>query len=481
MNRRRFLAAAGLGLCAAPGFRPATGKSAAPRGARMLPSILVCVADDWGWPHAGIYGDKVVKTPGFDRVAEEGALFRRAYCAAPSCTPSRAAILTGQVPHRLDEGADLWSFLPNRFPVYPDLLEAAGYVVGMKGKGWGPGNYEAGGWKRNPAGPAEADFAAFLKKMPADRPFCFWFGSNDPHRDYELGSGARSGMKLADVHVPPYLPDDADVRSDILDYYFEVQRFDRDVEQCLNALAKAGRLDETIVVVTSDNGWPFPRSKANLYDYGTHMPLAIRWPERIRGRTRVDEFVSLTDLAPTFLEAARLTVPSEMTGRSLWNLLSGETDAGRDQVFTERERHANVRRGDLGYPSRAVQTAGYLYIRNFRPDRWPAGDPEPWKAVGPFGDIDNGPTKAAIVDNSDDPVIARLFELACAKRPSEELYDLRNDPYQLINVAERREFRATRENMRNRLENWMRRTRDPRALIDDDRFDRYPYFGSTIR
>jgi hypothetical protein len=170
-----------------------------------------------------------------------------------------------------------------------------------------------------------------------------------------------------------------------------------------------------------------------------------------------------------------------MTGRSLWNLLSGETETGRDQVFTERERHANVRRGDLGYPSRAVQTAGHLYIRNFRPDRWPAGDPEPWKAVGPFGDIDNGPTKAAIVDNSDDPVITRFFQLACARRPSEELYDLRNDPHQLVNVAGRSEFRAVRENMRNRLENWMRWTRDPRSLIDDDRFDRYPYFGSTIK
>src|SRR5437868_6924800 len=118
------------------------------------PNILYCLADDWAWPHAGVYGDKVIHTPNFDRVAREGVLFTHAFSAAPSCTPSRAAMLTGQAPHRLAEGANLHGFLPKHFKVYPDLLEAAGYVVGFHGNGWGPGDFKAGGRARNPAGPS---------------------------------------------------------------------------------------------------------------------------------------------------------------------------------------------------------------------------------------------------------------------------------------------------------------------------------------
>src|SRR5512140_1203213 len=113
------------------------------------PNILYCLADDWGWPHAGVYGDKVVHTPTFDRVAREGVLFTHCFSAAPSCTPSRAAMLTGQYPHRLEEGSQLWGFLPRKFAVYPDLLEKAGYVVGCTRKGWGPGDFRAGGFTRN--------------------------------------------------------------------------------------------------------------------------------------------------------------------------------------------------------------------------------------------------------------------------------------------------------------------------------------------
>src|SRR5262245_35798306 len=117
------------------------------------PNILIAMADDWGWPHAGAYGDTVVKTPEFDRLAAEGALFRNAYCASPSCTPARGAILTGQAVHRLEQGANLWSFLPVKFTVFPDLLQRAGYAIGLQGKGWGPGTLDGTGRTRNPAGP----------------------------------------------------------------------------------------------------------------------------------------------------------------------------------------------------------------------------------------------------------------------------------------------------------------------------------------
>jgi arylsulfatase A-like enzyme len=441
------------------------------------PSILFCLADDWGWPHAGAYGDRVVRTPTFDRVAREGVLFNYCFSAAPSCTPSRAAILTGQYPHRLEQGSCLWGFLPRKFPVYPDLLEKAGYAVGFTRKGWGPGNFKAGGFERNPAGPHYPDFATFLAQTPAGKPFCFWFGSQDPHRPYERGSGAAAGLRTNDVVVPRFLPDNGATRNDLLDYYVEVERFDREVGEMLTRLEHSARLDNTIVVMTGDNGMPFPRCKANLYDRGSRQPLAVRWPAQGRAGRVCDDFINLMDLAPTFLEAAGLKPLPEMTGRSFLGLVTGREQPGsRNEVFLERERHANVRAGDAGYPSRAVRTRDFLYIRNFRPDRWPAGDPQAHKdPMREFGDCDDGPTKQHILQNRDDP--GGYFRLCFGKRPAEELYDVRNDPDEIHNLAKEPGQAATVRRLRSQVEQWMRDTADPRAASDDDHWDGYPYFG----
>lgn len=475
----RMASVSGLMFCAIAAQVSATGDQSPSSDAR--PSILFCIADDWSYPHAGVYGDKVVKTPTFDRLAESGVLFTHAFCAAPSCTPSRGAILTGQAIHRLEEGGNLWSRLPGRFKVYPDLLEQAGYFVGCTGKGWGPGTIEGTGRTRNPAGPLFARFRDFLEKAPAGQPFCFWFGSTDPHRPYEKGSGVKAGMKLREVVVPPWLPDTPEVRSDILDYYVEVQRFDSQVGELLRILDEKGLRDNTIVVVTSDNGMPFPRSKTNLYDSGTRMPLVVSWPARMKGKRVVDELVSFTDFAPTFLEAARLTPPLEMTGRGLLDLLTGKTDKHHDHVFLERERHANVRQGDASFPARAVRTKAFLYVRNLRPELWPAGDPEKWQSVGPFGDIDASPSKDVIIDRRDDPLIAPFFKLACARRPAEELYDLAKDPGQIRNVADDPAYAEAKRELRALLDRWMAETADPRASGVDDRYDRYPYYGSEVK
>jgi arylsulfatase A-like enzyme len=195
----------------------------------------------------------------------------------------------------------------------------------------------------------------------------------------------------------------------------------------------------------------------------------------------IDAFVSLTDLAPTLLQAAGLTPPEAMTGRSLATLLRGEPEPDRTRVFIERERHANVRRGDLSYPVRAVRTADYLYVRNFRPDRWPAGDPEKYVAVGPFGDIDGGPAKSLLLDRQGDSAIARYFQLATAKRPAEELYDLKKDPDQVENVAGQPAHRDAQQRLRADLDRWMRDTDDPRATSDDDRWDGFPYYGAAAK
>lgn len=440
------------------------------------PNILFCIADDWSWPHAGAGGDRVARTPNFDRVAREGVLFTHAFCASPSCTPSRAAILTGQAIHRLEESGNLWSTLRARFETYPDLLEKAGYAVGLQGKGWGPGDFRPGGRSRNPAGPSFKSFAEFLKTVPPGKPFAFWFGSSDPHRPYDRGSGRAAGYKPEEVVVPPFLPDTPEVREDLLDYYFEVERFDRQVGELLRALEASGRASNTLVVITSDNGMPFPRCKTNLHDSGSRMPLAIRWPARVKGGRTADALVSLADLAPTFLEIAGLAVPPSMTGRSLLPLLEGRPDpADRTRVFVERERHANVRKGDLSYPARAVRTAEWLFIRNFKPDRWPSGDPEKHVAVGPFGDCDNSPTKEQILARRDQD-LGRFFLLSFGKRPARELYDLAKDPHQIENVADRHPEVVAR--LEAELLRWMSDTGDPRAANpDDDRWDRFPYYG----
>ena len=443
------------------------------------PNILLVIADDWSAPDAGILGNRSVRTPAFDRIAHEGVTFTHAFAAAPSCTPSRGALLTGQWPHRLEAGGNLWSALPAKFPVYPDLLERAGYAVGFTGKGWGPGNVEAGGRARNPAGPSFQSFGAFLSKLPADRPFAFWIGPTDPHRPYEAGLAQQAGLKRGGAQVPPTLPDVTVVRDDLLDYYFEIERFDRTLGGALAELEQVRRLDNTIVIVTADNGRPFPRDKASVYDGGSRVPLAIRWPGHARPGHVADSFVSLIDLAPTILAAARVQASAGMTGRSLVPIIEGQPQDGRDRVFVERERHAHVRAGNLSYPVRGVRTKEYFYIRNFSPDRWPAGDPVMVSSVGPFGDVDHGPAKDFILAYRDDPAIAPFYARAFAKRPAEELYALTVDPHQLVNVIDASAHASARASLRAMLTAWMRDTGDPRATSGADPWSTYPYFGAA--
>ncbi|UCD51021.1 MAG: sulfatase [Phycisphaerales bacterium] len=485
-TRRDFLKTVGLGAgsIGVPGCHPMQLWTGSGR-AKQRPNILFCIADDWSWPHASIAGDKVVKTPTFDRVAREGILFDNAFVTAPSCTPSRGSIVTGQWHWRLEEGGNLWSTLPSKFAVYPDLLEAAGYHVGYTRKGWGPGRNEPGGRTRNPAGPQFKDFVTFLEARPEGTPFCFWFGSQDPHRSYTWESGVQSGMNSDEVEVPACLPDSETVRKDICDYYWEVQRFDREVGELLTLLAERDALDDTMVVITGDNGLPFPRCKSNLYDLGTNVPLAVRWPAYVKAGRTVEDFISLQDLAPTFLEAAGLEPTAEMTGRSFLDILtskkSGCVDRRRDHVLTGKERHAWVRKDGLGYPCRAIRTHEFLYIRNFKPQRWPAGHPvdggEPYYSNRAYGDIDGAPSKTYMMEHRDDPDVKRLFELAFEKRPAEELYDLRQDPDQLNNVADRPEYVTVKNKLASTLMAELTDTKDPRVQGRGDVFDRYPYYG----
>ncbi|MEC7696371.1 MAG: sulfatase [Planctomycetota bacterium] len=473
-------------LCALCIVQPLTAEESQHQTAENspLPNIVFAIADDWGWPHAGSYGDRVVQTPNFDRVATRGVLFTHAYVSSPSCTPSRSAIITGQDFFRLGAAANLHSDWPTgRHGEYPAILEKSGYFVGTYRKSWGPGNGQ-------PAGQAYKSVDSFFAHRPKGKPFCFWFGASDPHRDYQAGTGKARGMDLDAVHLFGHYPDHETVRSDVADYYYEVERFDRELGELLDRLAKMGELENTLVVVTGDHGMPFPRCKANLYDSGVHVPLAISWPAKVPAGRVIDDFVCLTDVAPTFLAAAGLSRVPEMTGRSLLPLLestkSGWVESQRDHVVVGRERHVPAQESGNpgGYPARALRTKDYLYIRNFAPDRWPAGTPDHMAAYvdnGWLGDCDNSPTKTYLWQHRDDPAVKAKYDLCFAKRPAEELYDLKRDPEQLHNVASDPAFAAERKRLAAELDAELVARRDPRALGGAEAFDKFPYHGGSPR
>ncbi|NND09343.1 MAG: sulfatase [Saprospiraceae bacterium] len=455
-------------------------QSCVDRKVKESPNFLVLLSDNHYYEHLSCYGDAVVRTPHIDSIAEKGVRFTQAFCASPSCTPARAAMLTGQDIWRLGQGANLWSTLADDIPTYTDLLEGHGYLVGHDRKGWGPGNFKAGGRTRNPAGHTFKDFATFLEEGMGERPWSYLLSSRNPHRPFEYGKGVDSGMDLSKVRVPPYLPDDSIVRADICDYYYQIQAFDVEVGEALALLRDAGQLERTIIIICGDNGWMMPRGLANLYDFGTRVPLVISWPAQFPARRVVTDLVSLNDIAPMILQVAGVSIPEEMNARSLLPLLTsqqqGKTSFSRSFLVMARERHAICRQGGLGYPGRAIRTDSFLYIENLFPDRWPAGDPPL------FGDIDlhmlqgKSPTKEYMMLNKDDPKVRPLYELAFMKRPLAELYNLKKDPFQMKNVAASPTYSNVKRRLKEQLWNYLQETKDPRALGKSVTWDTQPYY-----
>lgn len=451
--------------------------------AHTRPNILLLIGDNWLYDHAGANGDPVVKTPVFDRLAREGARFTNAFCPVPSCSPTRSCIVTGRAAHQLADAASLWSKFDGKHRVFGDALDEVGYHVGFTGKGWSPGNFKDYGRSENPAGKQFKDFPGFMAERKADQPFFFWLGSvHTALHQWKAGSGRERGIDPRKVRVPAYLPDTPEVREEIADYLAAVEKMDAAFGEAIALLEKQALLEHTVVVCVSDNGWQMPHGLAHCYDAGSHVPIAIRWPGTIKPGRVVDDFISLTDLAPTFLQIAGLKPWPEMTGRSFVDVLEGKPSAlPRDCVFVERERHANVRRGDLSYPVRGIRTREFLYLRNLRPDRWPSGDPELHFAVGPYGDVDGSRTKEHILAGKDAPQMKRFFELNFGKRPAEELYDLATDPDQIHNLATDPKHAKTKQHLGARIDEWMRVTNDPRVDPANDSWDSFPYFGGKAK
>ena len=460
------------------------------------PNILFAIADDWS-PHAGAYGTSWVKTPAFDRVAREGLLFRRAYTPNAKCAPSRACLLTGRNSWQLEEAANHTCFFPPKFKGWGEALAEHGWFVGYTMKGWGPGvAKDADGKPRAMTGIAfnrkkadppatgistndyAANFADFLDAAPGDKPWCFWYGAVEPHRGYEFGSGvAKGGKKLTDIdRVPSIWPDDGDVRNDMLDYAYEVEHFDRHLGRMLAELEKRGLLDNTLVIVTSDHGMPFPRVKGNAGEMPNHVPMAAMWKGGIKEPGRaVEDFISFVDVAPTLVELAGLkwaeTGMAESPGRSFTDLFrAGTSGAPRDHVLIGKERTDVGRPHDEGYPTRGMVTRDAVYLENFEPGRWPAGNPE----TG-YLDCDGGPTKSLILaDHRKDPS-DRFWALDFGMRPAEEYYDLHEDPDCVHNLAVTRPASPAQLQLREQLHAELRKQGDPRMEGGGAIFDSYPY------
>jgi arylsulfatase A-like enzyme len=324
------------------------------------------------------------------------------------------------------------------------------------------------------------NFSDFLAQSPKEKPFCFWLGTSEPHRGFESGAGKRTGKDPSRVIVPPIFPDNEIVRNDLLDYFVEIEHFDSQVSRAIALLEKSGQLDNTIIIVTSDHGMPFPRAKASLYDDGSRVPLAIRWPKGITkpGRT-INDFINLSDLAPTFLKAAGLKPPSMMTAKSLIPIFENQLSKNHQAAFIAMERHDGCRKGGKGYPCRAIRTSGHLYIHNFEPTRWPSGSPDPSvcaRAI-PYGEIDSSPTKTFMMEYRNKHGIAHLAELAFGMRPAEELYDLKTDPHQMNNLAGSLPVAKTQATLRKKLFDHLKTTKDPRITGGPVNWDNYPYYG----
>jgi len=477
-----------------------------PTLAAPAPNILFALADDWSYPHASAYGCPWVRTPAFDRVARQGILFTHAYTPNAKCAPSRSCILTGRLPWQLKAAANHVCYFPPEFKTWPEALSEHGYFVGMTQKGWGPGiATNAQGQPRQMAGrafnarkaspPAQgisnndyaANFEDFLNAAPARQPWCFWYGAVEPHRGYEYGSGAaKGGKKLSDIgRVPACWPDNEVVRHDLLDYAFEVEHFDRHLGRMLELLEKRGLLENTLVVVTADNGMPFPHAKGQAYELANHMPLAVMWPGGIRRPGRVAaEHVSFIDFAPTFLDVAGLTREragmAPFAGRSLGDIFRGETPApgvpARDHVLIGKERTDIGRPHDWGYPIRGIVQEGMLYLHNFEPSRWPGGNPE----TG-YLDCDGSPTKTEVLRARLNPALKRFWDLCFGKRPAEELFDLRRDPECVTNLAARAEYAARAARLREQLFSELKAQGDPRLLGQGAIFDQYPFANERQR
>jgi len=448
------------------------------------PNILFAISDDQGFPHASAYGADFLETPGFDRIADEGLIFNRVYCAAPQCSPNRASILTGRYLWQNEEAGTHASLFPAHLRIFTDRFIEGGYDLGSTGKTWSPGqidkmnrvkNKNLIGTYFNAENQSEywKEFQKFLDGRDQEKPFFFWFGTYDPHRPYKPGSGLDSGKRLEDVEVPPYLPDSKAVRSDFLDYALRIERFDRNLVKMIGILEAMGELDHTLIIVTSDNGMPFPRAKGNGYEAGVRVPMAIRWGDQIPKGYVIDDLISHIDFAPTLLDVACLPTYEEIEGKSFLKLLlhpdPAKRDPFREALFYGRERATSARPNNFGYPVRTIRTEQYQLVWNMKPDRFPAGDR--------FNESEAMVVMSEMLQQKElNQSTGKMYEDAFGLRPEFELYDMNADPYGLENLAENLAYKKIFDTLFKKLKAQLKENGDPRMTGRGDIWESYPRF-----
>ena len=461
--------------------------SALPVNAEKQPNVVFIVADDASRHFGQTYDCDWVNTPNIDKLAKTGLVFDNCYVVSAKCAPCRANILTGRNTWQNGEAANHRNYFPSDLPTFSKKLQDAGVFTGSRGKVWGPGrpadskgvinNFALPSFTKNKKVSPGHAFANFLAKRPTNTPFFYWHGSADPHRAYPAGSGLKSGKKLSDIdRVPAYWPDNDTVRSDMLDYALRVERFDVHVGEIVTELEKAKLLDNTLIIVTSDHGMPFPRVKGHTFDDAHRVPMVMHWPKGIKhpGK-RVDALVSFIDFAPTFLELAGID-PSqsgmEITGKSITDIFTGERPKQRPFLLIGRERFDVYARpgsaAGLGYPARGIRSGDYLYVHNFAPERWPCGNPE----LG-FKDTDNSPTKSVIEKlGPGNP----YWEHAFGKRPADMLFNVKKDPDCVNNLTNDKSLATIIGRLKATMIAELKNQGDPRTLGvgKGDVFDNYP-------
>ena len=455
--------------------------SARPDEGPRRPNVVLIIADDMARDDCGAFGNPRVRTPNIDRLARGGMRFDRAFVTASSCSPSRSSLITGRYPHNTDAEELHWPLPPEQV-TFVEKLKATGYWTAAAGK-WHLGNAAKARFdlvrEASPAGfqlatmkdakprmTAEGpgsvqggtdQWVPVLRDRPRDRPFFLWLAALDPHRDYEPGA-IPEPHRPEEVVVPPYLPDDPEVRKDLALYHDEIGRLDHHVGRVMAELERQGEGENTLILFLSDNGRPFPRCKTTLYDSGLGTPLIARWPGHIGPGSRCASLVSTIDIAPTILKLAGVEPGPSFQGKDLSPLFKDPSAKVRDLIFAERNWH------DFASHGRAVRSERFKYIRNDDHDR----------PLTPPADAVRSPTFLAMRRLRDEGKLTPLQGVCFASpRPSEELYDLEVDPDETVNLAGDPKFAEALARMRRALSDWGRETEDlmPEKLSPDE-FDR---------
>jgi arylsulfatase A-like enzyme len=426
----------GLPLVAAPSPEPRPGPD-------RRPNFVVFLGDDVGRNDLGAYGHRHIRTPSLDRLAASGLRFDRAFLSISSCSPARGSILTGRYPHSAGT-PDAHQFLPADQVSMVEMLRNAGYYTASIGK-WHLGRDAAKRFDRVVAdvGPSGTDrWVAELQNRPRDRPFFFWLASNDAHRPYE-GIAGHPPYDSGAIEVPRFLPDTVETRMDLGAYYEEITRLDDAVGRVRAELDRQQVAGRTLVLFLSDDGRPFPRCKATLFDSGINTPFIIAFPPLVKAGGTSTSLVSAVDIAPTILELAGLKVPATVQGRSFVPILRDPAAKIRDRVFAEQNWH------DYTARSRAVRTERYKYIRNSYPDL-PYTPPLDAVRSLTFGAMRRLRDRGEL----------RAEQGQCFVPVSEELYDTQADPDEVRNLAGRPDQASVLASLRRSLADWQRETQD---------------------